>query len=203
VNDLPIEGFYPPIPGYPSPGTATFNWLFVDMLFMTEVRGDLESAVKANGRITQNAGHVYSLNNEEKTYLATLGVPVQSLLDAMNARPTIVADEGARQYIENFYDLTGKLRRPLISMHTKIDGLVIPANESALLETVAADRKAQKLVQTFTNGIGHCAFTPDQWLSAVTAMDTWLDTNTKPDASFFPEALGFDNNFTPPTWPQP
>jgi hypothetical protein len=40
-----------------------------------------------------------------------------------------------------------------------------------------------------------------QLLATVEAMERWLDTGTRPDASFFPEEKGFDNKFVPPPWP--
>ena len=53
-------------------GSQQFNWLFASLLFMTEVRGDVESAAKANGRISQNLDHTYSLPASAKAYLAAL-----------------------------------------------------------------------------------------------------------------------------------
>jgi hypothetical protein len=37
--------------------------------------------------------------------------------------------------------------------------------------------------------------------SSLEAMESWLNTGTKPDAAFFPEQKGFDNTFVPPPWP--
>ena len=197
VNDLPLEAFYPL-----ATDPTAFNWLFTDMLFLTEVRGDLESEAKADGRVGQNLNHHYSLSAEEQAYLATLGVPVSDLLDEMNARTTIEANRRARRYADQFYGLTGKLKRPVISLHTTVDGLVIPSAESALLDLVTQQRKQRKLLQVFTDGVGHCAFTPAQWLDSIAAMEFWLDTGDKPDTSFF-SADGFDLDYIPAPWPQP
>jgi hypothetical protein len=38
-------------------------------------------------------------------------------------------------------------------------------------------------------------------MAALNGMEYWLDTGAQPDASFFPEGMGFDNSFVPPPWP--
>ena len=77
------------------------------------------------------------------------------------------------------------------------------SSEHAYAETVAAAGRGDLLVQTFTNGVGHCNFTAPQLLASVTAMDAWLRTGTKPTAANFPPALGFVPSFLPPPFPQP
>lgn len=218
VNGLPADGFYPPgNPDNPTPGTLEFNWLFSSMLFLTEVRADLEGPLKAKGRVGQNIGHVYALSDDDEKYLEELGVDWHKLLVTMN-NTVVKADPGARQYVQDYADFTGRLRRPVISMHTWSDGLTIPENESALADTVASARKSFKLIQVYTPGYGHCSFTPDQWLSTVDAMDEWL-SGRRPDPSdlgLFPQPMaddqpwsfplsadGFINDFEPGPWPQP
>ena len=220
VSGLPEQEFYPPgvlpsdpavlqqlglPPGLAEAGSEQFNWLFISMLFLTEVRGDLEGAAEANGRISQNLDHTYLLPEPAKAYLAALSggaLDTDVLLDAMNTRPKYAADPGARSYVKRYYETTGKLRHKTLTMHGKLDGLAIPANETVLKDRAIARRKAANLVQVFTEAPGHCNFTVEQWTDTIDAMNSWLDTGTKPDASFF-NAPGFDNDFVPPPWPQP
>ena len=205
VNGLPDEGFYP----YPGLGPEHFNWLCADMMFLTEVRADIESKAKANGRVGQNIHHVYSLAPYDELVLNRMfdaaglkKIKAKDLLKKMNDRKDIKAEKKARRYAIKFADFSGNIQRPVISMHTKIDGLVLPAHESALCETVADAGKSDLLVQVFTDGIGHCVFTQDQWLATIEAMESWLDDGGKPDEGFFPTDLRFIND-TPPAWPQP
>jgi hypothetical protein len=88
-------------------------------------------------------------------------------------------------------------------MHTIIDPLVVVANESAYAELIAATSREELLFQTYTTGVGHCNFTGPQLLTAVNAIDSWVRTGTRPTASAFPAALGFDSSFVPPPFPQP
>ena len=220
VSGIPEQEFYPPgvlppdpavlqqlglPPGLAEAGSEQFNWLFISMLFMTEVRDDLEGTAKANGRIAQNLNHTYSLSDPAKAYLAALSggaLDADVLLDAMNQRPKYRATPRARDYVKRYYETTGKLRHKTLTMHGKLDGLAIPANETVLKDRAIVRRKAANLVQVFTEASGHCNFTAQQWSNTIDAMNSWLDTGEKPDASFF-EAPGFDNYFVPPPWPQP
>ncbi len=183
--------------GIPSEDLA--SWPFTDLFFATEARAEVER--RAGGPVGQNLDHFYSLTVPEKTYLASLGVDADALLAAMNARTNIFAASNARNYIEHYAELTGNLRRPVLSLHTEIDGLVPVSHESAYRETVEAAGKSHLLVQAFTNGVGHCAFTGSQLFSAVVAMQFWLDTGTPPGPGFFPAVLGFIPGFVPPPFP--
>jgi hypothetical protein len=200
VNKLPSYGFYP----FDPVGYEYFNWLFADMLFATEVRAEVER--KAKGPVAQNIDHFYSLTEQDKTYLSLLGMDnntANALLSSMNARTNIEARKQARRYLERFADFSGEIYHPVLTMHTTVDGLVIPSHESAYQETVDISGRSDKLVQVFVDAVGHCTFTPDQWLAAVTAMDYWLDKGLRPDETFFPGEMGFDKNFVPMPWPQP
>jgi len=113
----------------------------------------------------------------------------------------VAASPWGRDYVERFGDIRGVLKRPVLSMHTITDGLAPVAHESAYRELVEKRGNSQYLVQDYTTGVGHCAFTGEQILAALAAMNHWLDTGVKPDATFFPEAIGFNNSFVPPPWP--
>ncbi len=185
VNDIPAEDLG--------------SWPFTDMFFVTEARAELER--RAGGPVAQNLDHVYSLTPAEKLYLTSLGVDADALLAAMNARTNIFAASNARNYVEHYAEFTGRLRRPVLSLHTRSDGLVPAFHESAYRETVEAAGKSHLLVQVFTDAVGHCAFTGSQLFSAVVAMQFWLDTGTPPSPDFFPAVLGFIPGFVPPPFP--
>jgi pimeloyl-ACP methyl ester carboxylesterase len=188
VTDLPAQEFY----------TGT-NWLFTNMYFTTEARAELER--RAGGTIVQNTNHIYSLTDEEKDYLGTLGVDADALLAEMNAATTIEADPAARAYVESYADYTGNIQNPVLTLHTTVDGLVVASNERVYAETVAAAGASDNLVQTYTESVGHCTFSGEQLITTLTAMDTWLETGTAPTDATFPTALGFVPDFDPGPWP--
>lgn len=177
------------------------NWLFQDFFFVTEARAELER--RAGGPVVQNLDHVYRLTDQEKAYLATLGVDADSLLAQMNARRNFSPPAKARRYLENYAEYTGQITRPVLTLHTRIDGLVLPANMSAYRETVRQAGREGNLLQVYTDSVGHCTFTIEQLVAVAEAMDSWVRTGVRPSASAFPEALGFLPDFVPPPWPQP
>jgi hypothetical protein len=198
VSKLPVEGFYP-FHGIPNLDPS-FSWLFADMLFATEVRADVER--KAHGHVGQNLDHFYALTDLEKVYLENLGVDADQLLDEMNMRTNIEASRQGTSYLRRYADFSGKISARVLTMHTTIDGLVLPAQQTVYRETVEAANTSEKLVQVFVNSVGHCTFTPEQWLATVEAMDYWLATGERPGGEFFEEGDGFVS-FDPGPYPQP
>ena len=184
--------------GFPSPSYP--SWILTNMFFGLEARAELER--RAGGPVGQNETHLYVLSPADKAYLAVLGVNPDVLLAQMNAQRTIAADRDARKYVHRFADPDGKLKKPVLTLHTQTDSLVPPSHESAYAATVADAGRSELLAQTFTSGNGHCNFTGPQLLTALGALDSWVATGTKPTAATFPAALGFLPGFVAPAWPQ-
>ncbi len=194
VNHLPLDDFYTPVPGLPPA-------MFLHMLLLTQGRGELEA--RAGGPVTQNRDHVYSLTAEDMAYLVTLGVDADPLLDEMNARTDIGAKRSARNYLEHYADFRGRIKQPVLMLHTQVDALAPVAHTHAYMETVDEAGSAALLVRAYTDGVGHCAFDPEQMLAAIAALDGWVESGTPPASDAFPVSLGFVPGFEPPPWPQP
>jgi hypothetical protein len=174
------------------------------MFFLTEARAELQR--RAGGPYVQNLNQSYAITAAERAYLNGIGLPspvIDGWLAQMNARTNIDAAPAPRNYVEHYATYNGKIKNPVLTMHTIIDPLVIVANESAYAETVANAGRSDDLFQTYTTGVGHCNFTGPQVLTAVGAIDLWVRTGVKPTAASFPGALGFNNAFVPPAFPQP
>jgi dienelactone hydrolase len=184
----------------PPPIWFTGAGFFTNMYFITEARAELER--RAGGPPAQNLTHTYTLSATSKAYLALLGVNADALLAQMNAE-RYAAEPAARNYAEHWADYSGKLKGPMLTLHTQVDTLVPPAHESAYAATVAAARRSGDLYQTFTSGHGHCNFTGPQLLTAVSVLNQWVATGTRPTAASFPAALGFLPGYAPPPWAQP
>jgi hypothetical protein len=199
VSGTPGRGITPPPPPAFYPG-----WVVTDLFFLTEARAELQR--RAGGPFVQNLDQQYSLTAAERAYLAGLGLPpavVDGWLAQMNARRNIAADPSARNYVRNNTDYSGKIRKPVLTMHTIVDPLVVVPNEAAYAELVAAAGKQDLLFQTYTNGVGHCNLTGPQILTGVGAIDLWVRTGVRPTAAQFPAALGFNPAFVPPAPLQP
>ncbi len=190
ATGLPFAGFY-----------SGPRMLFANMLFTTEARAQMER--KLGGPGAQNLDHTYRLSDSDRAYLETLGVNAAVLLDDMNARAIYAADTSARSYAQRFASFDGNIKKPLLSVHAIFDGLATVDNEAVYSTINQAAGRQDLLLQVYTDGVGHCTFTPDQLLSAIRGLESWLDTGTKPDASFFPVVQGFVPGFQPSAWPQP
>ena len=194
VAKIPGRGLTPPPPPAFYPG-----WALTDFFFLTEARAELQR--RAGGPFVQNIDQNYQLLPAEKAYLAGIGLPtpvVDAWLAQMNARRDITADPSARNYVRSNTDYNGKIRHPILNMHTIIDPLLPVANESAYAELVASQGREDLLFQTYTTGIGHCNFTGPQVLTAIGAIDLWVRTGVRPTNAQFPAPLGFNQAFVPP-----
>lgn len=199
VGGNPGRGITPPAPPAFYPG-----WVFTDLAFLTEFRAELQR--RAGGPFVQNLDQSYDLTAAERGYLMGFGVPgavIDDWLTQMNGRTNISAAPAPRNYVEHYAAFNGKIKAPVLTMHTIVDPLVTVSNESAYGETVAAAGRSSQLFQTYTTGNGHCAFTGPQLITAVNAIDNWVRNGTKPTAATFPAALGFAPAFVPPAFPQP
>ena len=199
VTGTPGRGINPPPPPSFYPG-----WVFTDMFFSMEARSELER--RAGGPIVQNLNRDYNLAPAERAYLMSLGVPsaaIDNWLLQMNGLRIIDAPNYARNYVEHNSNYSGKIKNPVLTMHTIVDPLVTVSQESKYAETVNNAGRGRLLFQTYTTGIGHCTFSGPQLITAVNAINTWVKDGTKPTAATFPMALGFAPNFIPPPLNQP
>lgn len=196
VAKNPGRGLTPPPPPGFFPG-----WALTDFFFFTEARAELQR--RAGGPFVQNLDQNYHLLPAEKAYLAGLGLPtplVDAWLAQMNSRRNIAAEPAARNYVRNNTDFNGKIRHPILTVHTIIDPLLVVANDSAYAQLNASRGKEELLFQTYTTGVGHCNLTGPQVLTAIGAIDLWVRTGVRPTAASFPAALGFNSAFVPPPY---
>jgi hypothetical protein len=193
-----LVGRVPLSPGYYPGGLLT------NAFFFTEARGELER--REGGPVAQNLTHTYTLSASDRAYLNAIGMDtatIDSLLGAMNARRTISPAPSARSYAEHYATFTGKIKHPVLTMHTVVDTLVPVQHEAAYAETVASAGREELLRQTYTNGTSHCGFSFAQISTAIQALDAWARTGVAPTAATFPAVLGFVPGFVPAPWPQP
>ncbi|MEO6733824.1 MAG: hypothetical protein ABIN01_21550 [Ferruginibacter sp.] len=80
------------------------------------------------------------------------------------------------------YDRTGNINQPIVLMHTLYDQLISPSVVVDFENIVKAQRKLQNLTIHYTNGQGHCAFTPQQTAQAFDELRAWANTGKKPNA---------------------
>ena len=194
VVGLPGSGIDSP-PGY-------FPGALIRVPFYLATEAEAEAERRVGGPIAQNISHTYTLTADERAYLAGLGVDADPLLEAMNARRNIVAPNDQRNYYERF-DFSGLIKRPVLTLHTRVDEAMPVTSQSAYRNTITAVGRDDLLVQEYTTGTGHVSFTAQQLVVAIQAVENWAQSGTRPDPSAFPAALGFIPGFVPPPWYQP
>ena len=201
VNHIPADPSF-----YNSPMNFRYQVIWLAFAPLADISG------RAGGHAVQNVGRSYELSPDQITQLKALGRDPESLLAAMNAEARYAADINARNYVEHYYNPSGRIKRPILMMHTTHDAAVIPENEGVYRELVTAQAKNGLLMQEFTTGVAvpptnwiantHCTFKPQQYIAGIDAMVLWLETGQKPDqAVYFPETAGFDTDFEPGNWP--
>jgi pimeloyl-ACP methyl ester carboxylesterase len=200
VTGTPGRGIVPPAPPafYP-------NWVITDMFFATEARSELER--RARGAVTQNLDRNYDLTVAERGYLNSLGVPnsvIDSWLLQMNNGRIYSPPNRSRNYLKRNANYTGEIEKPVLTVHTLVDPLVAVSQEREYLETVTNAGRTQYLYQAYTNGNGHCNFTPQQLQASLFAITNWVENGIPPTPANFPTALGFlPSTFVPPPMIQP
>ncbi|QDK77200.1 alpha/beta hydrolase [Spirosoma sp. KCTC 42546] len=83
------------------------------------------------------------------------------------------------------YDRTGNINKPVVVMHTIYDQLIPPTYGVVNIENMVHQQgKDQYFTVKYTNGQGHCNFTPQQTAQAFDALRNWVKTGAKPTAGF-------------------
>jgi hypothetical protein len=74
--------------------------------------------------------------------------------------------DGEVTYLQNYYQTTGALTRPLVTLHTLLDGAVPFRHELRYYELVRDQGKLQYLTVLPVARYGHCNFKPEEVLGA-------------------------------------
>ena len=83
------------------------------------------------------------------------------------------------------YDRKGNLAKPVVIMHTLYDQLIPPSYGVVNYENMVHEQgKDAFLVVKYTNGQGHCNFTPAQTATAFDALRAWVHSGVKAHPGF-------------------
>jgi pimeloyl-ACP methyl ester carboxylesterase len=122
-----------------------------------------------------NAGTVYAP--------AAPGLLPDALVSAINQGVgRFTASPDAEQYLAKYFQPSGKLAIPTLTLHTTRDPLVPVFHESRFAASVAGWGGAERLAQRSVDGFGHCAFTTDQMVDGVESLSRWVASGVKPTA---------------------
>jgi pimeloyl-ACP methyl ester carboxylesterase len=186
LGDLP--GWFVPLS--PEPAASDFagqemnQFLWdqqVDFPFAFAFRAELEA--RAQGNVSWNTGVDYREQlehsigrNEVRALYAQAGLDLDADLKTLNDAARISADPEAVHYLERNIIFDGEIHIPVLTLHTKGDGLVVVQNESAYKRVVDEADNGESLRRTFVDRAGHCTFTPGETIAAVQTLVNRLDT---------------------------
>jgi len=186
LSDLP--GWFTPLSPEPAPtdfaGQEVNQFLWdqqVDFPFVFAFRAELEA--RAQGNVSWNTGVDYKVQldrsigrDQVRALYQQAGLDLDADLKTLNDAARISADPQAVHYLENNIIFDGEIHIPVLTLHTKGDGLVVVQNESAYKQIVDAAGNGEFLRRTFVSRAGHCAFTPAETIAAVETLISRLDT---------------------------
>src|SRR6266853_1165400 len=181
-------GWFVPTLPEPSPTDFTsqemnqFLWdVNVDFPFVFAFRAELEA--RARGNVSWNTGVDYrvqlanSIDRDEVVALyQQAGLSLDADLETLQNSVRVTADPEAVHYLERNIIFNGEIHFPVLTLHTKGDGLVVVQNESAYKEVVEDAGNAEFLRRAFVSRAGHCTFTPAETVAAVQRLIDRLDT---------------------------
>jgi hypothetical protein len=117
-------------------------------------------------------------DNSRTVYSGPLPEALLADLNARVARYTRTPD--AENVLEQYYEPTGQLSMPVLTIHTTLDPVAPLFNERVNHDRVASAGKLQFLVQREVNTYGHCNFPPSAIAGAFLDLVRWVETGEKP-----------------------
>ena len=163
-----------------------YLWLSqIDFPFAFDFRAELEH--RAHGNPSWNNGVDYEKQLKESVDYAEVqalyqkaGLDLDSDLQAVNDAARIKAKASSLTYLEHNIIFDGEIDIPVLTLHTKGDGLVVVEDETAYKDVVDREHNDTFLRQVFVHRAGHCEFTPAETVIAFGALISRLDTGKWP-----------------------
>lgn len=138
-----------------------------------QIFGTNDLRARTHGHIPfDNANTVYSSPNS-------------ALADALalaNARAErYSAPPDAANYLQHYFEPSGDLRIPTLTLHTTRDPVVPAWHEPMYAAKAAAAGNSANLVQRSVNRFGHCTFTGAETLQAFADLVGWVEFGVRPN----------------------
>lgn len=154
-----------------------------------------------------------SVRAEVQALYNQAGLSLADDLATLAAAPRITADPAAVDYMTRNISFTGRLTRPMLTIHTTGDPLVPVQVEHAYADAVTDAHRSPLLRQAYIHRAGHCTFTTGEMLAALHTLErritTWHWTGTDPTAlnqlasQLDPTATPAYVNYQPAPYPRP
>jgi hypothetical protein len=163
-----------------------YLWLSqVDFIFAFYLRAELEARAKGNPSWNTAVDYDTQLKNsvdyaEVKALYQTAGLNLNTDLQTLSQATRIAANPPSENYLKRNIIFDGQINIPILTLHTKGDGLVEVENENAYKHVVDRENDGNFLRQTFIHRAGHCEFTPAETVVAFNALIDRVSTGNWP-----------------------
>ena len=198
------------LPDWYEPGTARpargdyaerqrqeFLALQFQLAFIFGFRQDVEQ--RAGGNPSWNTGVDYSRLLARSGSRDVVGAMYrQSTLDLradlrrLATAPRVRADGRATRYLIRNVVYDGRIRVPVLTVHTTADGLVVSPHERAYRDTVRRAGRGRLLRQLWLDRPGHCTYTDEETLQALDVLEQRLDSGRWSSGSAGPTFVGYE-----------
>ncbi len=190
LDDTP--GWFDPQSPEPSPTDYVtqeanqYEWLSqIDFPFGFDFRAELEG--RAGGNPSWNNGVDYAKQlqrsadyGEVQALYQAAGISLDDDLQALNGAARIAANQPSVSYLKQNIIFDGQIHVPVLTLHSKGDGLVVVEDETAYRQVVGREGNGDFLRRVFVHRAGHCAFSPAETVVAFQALVNRLDTGNWP-----------------------
>jgi len=173
----------------PAPGdidtqqAAQFEHMMELAFFGLALGADIEA--KSGGNPATNVGVDYAnlLNRsngraEVQALYQRDGLNLKRDLKSLAKADRIAANLDARANLAHISSFTGKIADPVLTLHTAGDQLAVVEQESAYAATIKHAGRDNLLRQAYTERAFHCAFTPAEIFSGLTALEYRVRTGS-------------------------
>ena len=213
LGDIP--GWFDPASPEPAPTDYVtqeanqFLWeTQVDGPFAFALRAELEARAGGNVSWTTGVNFTQQLREssdyaEVQALYAAAGLSLSSDIATLQGSAPIVAAPKAVKYLTKYIVFNGDLDRPVLTLHTTGDGLVVNQDEQAYRNVAQDAGDGQMLREGYVSRAGHCTFTPAETIAAFETLihrvntGMWGDSTAADDLETTATALGPTYNTVP------
>ncbi len=109
-------------------------------------------------------------DNTETQYLSPLDPSIDTKVERFTSTPD------AENYLKHWYEPTGKLKIPVLTLHNEYDAIV-PSYQEAAYEVKVSDARNSDMLEQWPGAepFGHCNFSPDEIGTALLYLKTWVE----------------------------
>jgi pimeloyl-ACP methyl ester carboxylesterase len=168
--------------GLSSPGQPTLQFASSARLPFTSVNELIASALNVVGFSVRFSNDVLERTKGRIPFRNVYTVYTGSANDvALNLGvERFTARKSAVNFFEKYYEPTGELEIPMLTLHSRFDPVAPFGQEADYARKVANEGSSTWLTQRAISSYGHCNINPAETMSGFQALVTWVTAGTKP-----------------------